>query len=52
MPGDCTCIECGEPSDYELNPSGLWCTKCELDRRARISASMEVISEGFEEGDR
>jgi hypothetical protein len=53
---DNTCIgfgardgACGKPSDTVLNPSGLWCRECELDRRAAITAQMLEIRRALEE---
>jgi hypothetical protein len=43
------CIECDEPSDLDLNPSGLWCREHELERRVRITAQMEDISRSLAE---
>jgi hypothetical protein len=39
--------KCGCPSDLDLNPSGLWCRRCELDRRAQITAAMARITQSF-----
>lgn len=41
-----TCIEtgCSTPADYELNRSGLFCTKCEMARRERISSQFAALT--------
>lgn len=44
-------FDCGKPSDLALNPSGLWCHGCEVERRERITASMAAITKSFEQHD-
>lgn len=39
---------CGQKPDYDLNESGLWCTRCERLRREHISESMAKITASFE----
>jgi hypothetical protein len=41
------CVDCGKPSDLNLNPTGLFCRECELQRRERITASMATVTESF-----
>ena len=41
---------CEQPIDHEalgLNPSGLWCVNCELNRREAIDKQMKAITESF-----
>jgi hypothetical protein len=45
------CIDCGRPSDLALNPSGLWCHDCEIERRERITVQMAAITRSFEQPD-
>jgi hypothetical protein len=39
---------CENVADLELNPSGLWCRTCELDRRVAITAQMNEIKASLE----
>lgn len=39
---------CGDAPDYQLNKSGLWCTRCEHLRRQSITESMAKITAGFD----
>lgn len=41
---------CGQLIDHEsrgLNPAGLWCVNCELNRREHIDRQMQKITKGF-----
>lgn len=41
---------CGQPIDFEalgLNPSGLFCVNCELNRREHIDRRMKEIDAKF-----
>lgn len=45
------CIDCEAVVTKEalaLNPSGLWCIKCEHARRERIDQQMAQIAESFD----
>jgi hypothetical protein len=39
---------CGDHPDLKLNPSALWCTRCERLRREAITRSLEQIKADFE----
>lgn len=41
---------CESAPDWELNPSGLWCRRCELDRRVAITAQLNEIKASLERG--
>jgi len=41
------CVECGEPAGTAWTP--YWCPKCDIERKSRISASLDGFIRAIEE---